>query len=169
MHETKNWNNVKKCEENQQNNSICRQQVTSSQIITTYKDGEPDTLHIVWKSACNVFKIPRWEELMLAKSLSVISSFSNLPNIDHGCSPTFLRCPWAVPRKTTVYTSVEVAATAVSLVGKVRMASPSTGCSPPSGVFTSIPQKSSFRSLILCGKNKCTSDEAAPQCSPKLA
>lgn len=56
---------------------------------------------------------------------------------------TFLRCPVAVPMNTTVKSPVEVAATAVSLVLKISTGTAEIGISPPNGVFTSSPQKSS--------------------------
>lgn len=58
-------------------------------------------------------------------------------------SLTFFRCPEAVPMKTTVKSPVEVAATAVNLVLNNNTGIADIGCSPPSGVFTSRPQKSS--------------------------
>lgn len=56
---------------------------------------------------------------------------------------TFLRCPSEVPTKTTVKSPVDVAATAVRWTLNERTATAAIGISPPRGVFTSRPQKSS--------------------------
>lgn len=45
--------------------------------------------------------------------------------------------------KTTVKSPVEVATTAVSRMLKSNTGTAATGCSPPNGVLTSRPQKSS--------------------------
>ena len=57
---------------------------------------------------------------------------------------TFFKCPFEVPRKTTVKSPVDVAATAVSKTPFIVTTGRSmTGSPPPSGVLTSRPQKSS--------------------------
>lgn len=60
---------------------------------------------------------------------------------------TFFKWPSRVPMKTTVKSPVDVAATAVNNVGKVSTGTAVIGSCPPSGVFTSRPQKSS---AIVC-------------------
>lgn len=65
---------------------------------------------------------------------------------------TFFRCPVAVPMKTTVKSPVEVAATAVSLVLKSNTGIAETGSSPPRGVLTSRPQKSSAMVCSFCNE-----------------
>lgn len=45
--------------------------------------------------------------------------------------------------KTTVKSPVDVATTAVNFTLKSKTGTADTGCSPPSGVLTSKPQKSS--------------------------
>jgi hypothetical protein len=57
---------------------------------------------------------------------------------------TFFKCPLDVPRKTTVKSPVDVAATAVKrTLFMVQTGRPITASPPPNGVLTSRPQKSS--------------------------
>ncbi len=68
---------------------------------------------------------------------------------------TFIKCPVDVPRNTTVELPMDVATTAVNrTLFLVKTAVSNTGSSPPNGVLTNQPQKSSSIVAHFCDNNR---------------